>query len=424
MILVLLSLLFHQTWSIEAWRPPPYSQYQSPQELDLDINQTVASLKSTSLLHPILLIPGFAASSLEQQLENKPIDHWWCSSSKSWHNAWISLTSFLPEVIQCWLSNFSPHCTPSSCSDSTGVTTRPISRYLGDTLAVEHLDPSFSWKTGYMYKFIETLERLGHGRGKKVFAFPYDWRHSMVYQRDEIYPKLKELIEYIYIKNNNTTVQLVSHSMGGLIGVDFLSKMTDDWKSKYISELVAVGPPFSGSSRSIKDLIAGNTYGVPTVSLELSRQLVFNWSSISTLSPRTWTFKESDVLAVVDDDVYTAHNLTLLFQHYNISSHVSFLKQQLYLIDQEVPPNVKLSVFGTSNLKVPHSFRFSKRSAVTEGWSKGDGTVSVSSMIDVLMSWSHHQSKKIDFFPVQGVDHSQYFMNAGFVKLLIQYLGF
>jgi esterase/lipase superfamily enzyme len=47
-------------------------------------------------------------------------------------------------------------------------------------------------------------------------------------------------------ENGGKKIQLVAHSLGNLVTVDFLSTMTSCWKEKYIKKFVSVSAPWGG----------------------------------------------------------------------------------------------------------------------------------------------------------------------------------
>ncbi|KAL0246946.1 hypothetical protein GEMRC1_008152 [Eukaryota sp. GEM-RC1] len=424
--------------AIEAYRESPLrSDFFSDSSLNLTVSR-LSNLNPSTNLGPVVIFPGFAATSLEQKIVMKEVEHWWCRSNKPWHSAWIALTCFLPEVMQCWHSNFKPVCsrhhTSSSphqnkwvCTDSQGVTTRPIGNYrFGDTTANEFLDSSFKWKTGYMYAFIEALDRVGLKRNKQVFSISYDWRHSLALQRSELFSRAMTIIELAFNQNEGQSVTLVAHSMGSLLMVDFLSTMTDTWKDKYLSTTYAVGPVFGGAIRSIYDILIGNTYSVPTITLEIARSLVSTWTSVATLNPRDFAFDQVlvEFESVVGTAVFTASNISKLYELADSPYGQYLSDDDFFVVTPEVSPGVELTVIGSTDIDVPDSYLISRNldqtfSAEPKSFGKGDGTVDVRAMIEILRHWGRNQSQELSFIPIKGVDHTQYFMDLEFVEWFV-----
>ncbi|KAL0220961.1 hypothetical protein RCL1_000815 [Eukaryota sp. TZLM3-RCL] len=339
------------------------------------------------------------------------------------------LKNFLPKVVLCWLDNFQLDCDADkqSCTDPLGVFTRPIGNYEeGDTFAVEHLDPSFKWKTGYMYTFIEALHQLGLQRQEHVFALPYDWRIAVKHQRCHLYDRLTDLVEKAFYSTGNRPVTIIAHSMGGLLGSDFLSTKTNKWKIKFIKEFIAVASPFGGASRSVNDIIVGNSYSVPTVGPTDAVQLVSNFTSVSSLLPQEFSFSDL-AIATFKDNVYSAGNISLLFKETGRHSHASFIDWKLTIVDPSKSPGVKMTVFGSVDIPVARKFEFTQgRDGSIDStpleFEQGDGTVSLNSMTLVLDHWKKHQKQQVSFIPMSKFEHANYFMDVDFVSILIQYL--
>ncbi|KEG02597.1 phosphatidylcholine-sterol acyltransferase, putative phospholipase, putative [Plasmodium vinckei vinckei] len=92
--------------------------------------------------------------------------------------------------------------------------------------------------------------------GKDILSAPYDWRFPLSQQK---YHVLKSHIEYIYKLKNETKVNLIGHSLGGLFINYFLSKIVDDeWKKKHINVVIHIGVPFAGAIKAIRALLYNN----------------------------------------------------------------------------------------------------------------------------------------------------------------------
>lgn len=79
---------------------------------------------------PVLIIPGDGGSQLEAMASNKPsVPHFYCEKTFSWSQLWLSVSSLLPGVIDCWADNIKLLFDGSTgtYSNQTGV---QASRYL------------------------------------------------------------------------------------------------------------------------------------------------------------------------------------------------------------------------------------------------------------------------------------------------------
>src|SRR5205085_2543864 len=64
---------------------------------------------------------------------------------------------------------------------------------------------------------IEYLENHGYQRGQDLFIFPYDFRYSVDYNAAKLRNKINE------VAHTNSKVDLVCHSMGGLLAKSALT---------------------------------------------------------------------------------------------------------------------------------------------------------------------------------------------------------
>lgn len=98
-------------------------------------------------------------------------------------------------------------------------------------------------------------ERFGYVERETIFGIPYDWRYG-AYQKDEFWPKVKELIEEAYEKNSKQKVVIVGHSMGTVfINYFCMHKMAKEWRQKYIDSIFLIAPSIGGSFLSFAVLL-------------------------------------------------------------------------------------------------------------------------------------------------------------------------
>jgi len=88
---------------------------------------------------------------------------------------------------------------------------------------------------------------------QEVEAFPYDWRLDI--QLSVL--KLKEKIDQIKSETGTNKVNLVAHSMGGLVVKEYLKQFGGD----FIEKFVDIATPHAGSPKSFKVLSYGDNFG-------------------------------------------------------------------------------------------------------------------------------------------------------------------
>jgi hypothetical protein len=108
------------------------------------------------------------------------------------------------------------------------------------------------------------LQRQGYVLGTDLWIFPYDWRASI----ESSSTQLDALITRALIRANggrtdSTTwtvrrVNLVAHSMGGLVGRFYISNAT---RASRVDQLITFGTPQLGAASFLKTLMYGDTLG-------------------------------------------------------------------------------------------------------------------------------------------------------------------
>lgn len=89
--------------------------------------------------------------------------------------------------------------------------------------------------------------------GVDLFVFPYDWRLS----NEESAVLLKEKINQVLSYTGKEKVDIVAHSMGGLVSKKYIA---DEGKEK-IDQLIFLGTPHLGSPKAFKALMYGDDMG-------------------------------------------------------------------------------------------------------------------------------------------------------------------
>ncbi|MFA4817325.1 MAG: hypothetical protein WC608_01210 [Parcubacteria group bacterium] len=107
-----------------------------------------------------------------------------------------------------------------------------------DFFGEQKLDP-FLRTYDYLY---ETFKLNGYAPEEKLFAFPYEWRDSNIVNAQ----KLKIKIDEIKSANNWPKVDIVAHSMGGLLAREYIES---GYYGNDIDQLVTLGTPQKGAPK-------------------------------------------------------------------------------------------------------------------------------------------------------------------------------
>lgn len=100
---------------------------------------------------------------------------------------------------------------------------------------------------------IEDLEAEGYVEGVDLFVFAYDWRKSVA----DSAVKLKEKIDEVLANSDSDKVDLLNHSMGGLIAKKYIA---DNGGGK-VDQLFFFGTPHLGAPKGFKALMYGDSMG-------------------------------------------------------------------------------------------------------------------------------------------------------------------
>ncbi|KAI3935359.1 hypothetical protein MKW98_027179 [Papaver atlanticum] len=116
--------------------------------------------------------------------------------------------------------------------------------------AIDILDPSVivrCLKVEELYQFhnmIDMLVECGYKKGTTLFGYGYDFRQSN--RINEGIEGLKAKLENAYKASGGRKVNIISHSMGGLLVSCFLSLYHDVFE-KYVNKWICIACPFQGA---------------------------------------------------------------------------------------------------------------------------------------------------------------------------------
>lgn len=106
-----------------------------------------------------------------------------------------------------------------------------------------------------------SLENNSLEENEDSFEFPYDWRLDV----ESTALELKERIDEIKAERGVEKVDLVAHSMGGLLVKKYLEEFGGDSIEKFID----IGTPHTGAPKAFKILQYGDNFGFEKVGLNL-----------------------------------------------------------------------------------------------------------------------------------------------------------
>lgn len=268
---------------------------------------------ANSELHPVVLIPGDGGNQLEAKLNKTDVVHYICAKqSTDYFNIWLNMELLVPLIIDCWIDNIRLiyDNKTRTTSNPPGVDIRVPG--FGNSETVEWLDPSHA-ATGLYFNIVAaTLSAMGYNRNTSIRGAPYDFRKAPNENQD-YFVKLKKLIEDTYEENNNTSIMLIAHSMGGPMSLYFLNQQSQAWKDKYIKRLVTLSGAWGGSVKAIKVYAIGDDLGSYILRESVMRAEQITSPSLAFLLPSPLFWKPDEVLVQTEKKNYTLSNLEEFF---------------------------------------------------------------------------------------------------------------
>ena len=226
------------------------------------LGETNKDNASSLEITPAIFIPGIMGSPLYDDLNN---NNKLTTDEKAWFGA---------KFTSLWLANNGI----DPASNNFNVKVAPIRNDSENTLMDElNEDPMAGYKG-----FFENLEANGyildnyddvHNEGENLFCFTYDWRKNNTYNAE----LLSNFIDSVRNWTGVASVNLIAHSMGGIVGKKCIALFD---KSR-IDKMVFMGTPHLGAPVINTTLIKGKSYDWINVVIEeyLTRSLSRNLPS-------------------------------------------------------------------------------------------------------------------------------------------------
>jgi hypothetical protein len=212
--------------------------------------------------NPVIIVPGILGSTLNEKglLFNKEI--------------WPDPATYIADPIDEQLNDLKMDETGSSIKD---IFATDIIRNIGTM--------------NFYGGLIDYLKANGYEENKDLFVFPYDWRLDLDQVVGDDFPceattTLKCLIDEVKQKTNSNKVDIVAHSMGGLVVKDYVAKFGQDSVDKFI----AIATPHLGAPKAAKILEYGDNldfkiWGVGVLNESKIKEISLQMPSIYQLLP-------------------------------------------------------------------------------------------------------------------------------------------
>ncbi|XP_068621391.1 lysosomal phospholipase A and acyltransferase-like [Battus philenor] len=335
-------------------------------------------------LSPVILIPGDGGSQLEARLNKTNVVHYICAkTSTGFFNIWLNLELLVPFVIDCWVDN-----TRLEYDNVTRTTRNPEGVEIrvpgwGNPEPVEWLDPSHDSTGAYFNTIGDALVKMGYVRNVSLRGAPYDFRKAPN-ENGEFFVKLKTLVEETYVKNNNSAVTLLVHSMGGSMALHFLRLQKQSWKDQYIRRLISLSTPWGGAVKALKVFAIGDDLGSLMLRESTMRAEQITCPSLAWLLPSPLFWKPGDVLVQTDKFNYTISHLEKLFTDMELPNAWEMRKDVEKYAQDFSAPGVEVHCIYGYNISTVEQLVY-KAGTWLDGYptlrtGDGDGTVNLRSL--------------------------------------------
>lgn len=139
------------------------------------------------------------------------------------------------------------------------------------------------------------VSEKGYALKETVFEFAYDFRYSVMYNA----AKLGEFIDRIKEETKQAQVDVVGHSMGGLVAKAYL---LDSEKAANVRNLIFVGTPHLGAPKALKALRYGDNLEVFLINACKLKRAAHNFPGMYNLLPGRRYFEAAKSGYFFDDD--------------------------------------------------------------------------------------------------------------------------
>ncbi len=177
----------------------------------------------------------------------------------------------------------------------------------------------------YTEKLISDLTSQGYVENTNLFTFPYDWRYGVTGRYADGKTNvdlLKQKIADIKAQTGAEKVDVVAHSMGGLITKKYV---VDNPISHSIGKAVFVGVPNTGAPKSVKVLLQGDNFDVAGLSDAEIKKISENFPAAYDLLPSQQYYNTKGSFVTVVDRGNLTGSGSVSIKDLNYNETKSFL---------------------------------------------------------------------------------------------------
>ena len=239
------------------------------------------------------------------------------------------------------------------------------------------------------------------------------------------YDNFTQLVETMYKDNGNTTVTIVSHSLGSPVTLYFLSNIaSQQWKDKYIKAFVPLSGIWKGAVKGLSTITSGNPDGIPGIKSLTARYLQRSAPTSYFIMPvpdhNVWNM---DPIVVTPKKNYTVYDYSAMFDDMQFSTGYAQYKALPSFLTKLSPPNVDTYCYYGINMSTPEVLQYKEGQfpdtfpSIIMG--NGDGTVNEVSL-RACSVWEQMQSHKVTLRSFSGVEHFTMVKDSGVLQAILK----
>lgn len=260
------------------------------------------------------------------------------------------------------------------------------------------------------------LENNNYQENQNLFFFPYDWRLNLDSTKD----LLNQRIEEIKSQTGADKVDIIAHSMGGLLVEDYLNQ----YGKESIDKLIFVGTPHLGAPKAGKVLLEGDRFNIIWLEEDRIKEIAHNSPALHELLPsptyfntfqgylRNYSFLGNNEL------LDYANTKNLLLNEKNQNSTMFQLAENFYDRNLQDFNFSGVETYNISGCKRPTqaAYSFDIFGGIGQtGYTSGDGTVP-------LVSADYVNIPAEDKFYVKNGNHAELPSTNGVKELILDIL--
>ncbi|KAE9597317.1 putative phospholipase A(1) [Lupinus albus] len=275
-------------------------------------------------LNPVLLVPGIGGSMLNAVDDQNGTEE----------RVWVRFLSAEYKLKTKLWSRYDPSTGKTESLDTNTRIIVPEDR--NGLYALDILDPDLLIGYESVYYFHDLIVQMlkwGYQEGKTLFGFGYDFRQSNRLQ--ETMDRLAAKLESVYNAAGGKKIDIITHSMGGLLVKCFMGLHSDIFE-KYVKNWIAICAPFQGAPGMVNSTLLNGMSFVEGweqnlfISKWSMHQLLIECPSLYELmgSPN-FNWQHIPLLELWHDKHYSDGQSNIILESYPPGDSIEVLKEAL-----------------------------------------------------------------------------------------------